>query len=112
MRDAICNFIDRATPFKACCEADDGVAAIEKAKTRAPALVILDLSMPRMNGVEAASVLRAMLPSTKIVGFTTFDEEHCRSLLATAFDMILSKLEGLAKLAEAINALLPARPNS
>ena len=108
MRGAICNFIDRATPFKACCEADDGVTAIEKAKERAPALVILDLSMPRMNGVEAASVLHGMLPNTKIVGFTTFDEEHCRSLLATtAFDMILSKHEGLAKLAEVISALLP-----
>ena len=108
MRGAICNFIDRATPFKACCEADDGVAAIEKAKERAPALVILDLSMPRMNGVEAASVLRGMLPGTKIVGFTTFDEEFRRSLLgATSFDMILSKHEGLAKLAEAIKALLP-----
>ena len=71
--------------------------------------MILDLNMPRMNGVEAASVLRGMLPGTKIVGFTTFGQEYCRSLLAaTAFDMILSKLEGLAKLAEAINALLPA----
>ena len=109
MRDAICHFIDRATPFKACCEAGDGVAAIEKAKDRAPALMILDLSMPRMNGVEAASILRGMWPGTKIVGFTTFDEEHCRSLLAaTAFDMILSKHEGLAKLAEVINALRPA----
>ena len=109
MRGTICNFIERATPYEACCEADDGVAAIEKAKERAPALVILDLSMPRMNGVEAASVLRAMLPSAKIVGFTTFDEEFRRSLLATsAFDMILSKHQGLAKLAEAINALLPA----
>jgi DNA-binding NarL/FixJ family response regulator len=108
VRGAICNFIDRATPFKACCEADDGVAAIEKAKERAPALVILDLSMPRMNGVEAASVLRGMLPGTKIVGFTTFDEEFRSSLLATnSFDMILSKHEGLAKLAEAINTLLP-----
>ena len=109
MRDAICQFIDRATPFKACCEAGDGIAAIEKAKERAPALVVLDLSMPRMNGVETASVLRAMLPATKIVGFTTFDEEFRTSLLATtAFDKILSKYEGLAKLAEAINALLPA----
>ena len=112
MRDAICHFIDRATPFKACCEAGDGVAAVEKAKERAPALVILDLSMPRMNGVEAASVLRGMLPGTKIVGFTSFDEEFRRSLLATtAFDMILSKHQGLAKLAEAINALLPALPS-
>jgi DNA-binding NarL/FixJ family response regulator len=110
VRGAICDFIDRATPLKACCEAGDGVAAIEKAKERAPALVIMDLSMPRMDGVEAASVLRGMLPGTKIVGFTTFDEEFRTSLLATtAFDMILSKHEGLAKLAEAINALLPAR---
>ena len=110
MSDAICHFIDRATPFKACCEAGDGIAAIEKAKERPPALVVLDLSMPGMNGVEAASVLRGMLPGTRIVGFTTFDQESCRSLLAaTSFDTILSKYEGLAKLAEAINALLPAR---
>ncbi len=109
MRGAICNFIDRATPFKACCQAEDGVAAIEKAKERTPALVILDLSMPRMDGVEAASVLRGILPGTKIVGFTTFGQEFCRSLLAaTAFDIILSKHEGLAKLGEAIKALLPA----
>ena len=109
MRGAICNFIDRTTLFKACCEAEDGVAAIEKAKDRTPALVILDLNMPRMNGVEAASVLRGMLPGTKIVGFTTFGQEECRDLLAaTAFDMILSKHAGFAKLGEAINALLPA----
>ena len=109
MRSAICDFIDRTTLFKACCEAEDGVAAIEKANQSRPALVILDLNMPRMNGVEAASVLRGMLPGTKIVGFTTFDEEFCRSLLAAgAFDMVLSKHAGLAKLGEAINALLPA----
>ena len=109
MRGAICHFIDRATPFKACCEAGDGLAAVEKAKERAPALVILDLSMPRMDGVETASVLRGILPGAKIVGFTTFDEDFRRSLLATAaFDMILSKHEGLAKLAEVISALLPA----
>ncbi len=109
VRDAICQFIDRATPFKACCEAGGGVAAIEKAKERAPSLVVLDLSMPGMNGIEAASVLRGMLPGTKIVGFTTFDEEFRGSLLAdTSFDMVLSKHAGLAKLAETINALLPA----
>jgi DNA-binding NarL/FixJ family response regulator len=89
--------------------AGDGLAAVEKAKERAPALVILDLSIPRMNGVETASVLRGMLPGTKIVGFTTFDEDFRRSLLATAaFDMILSKHEGLAKLAEVVSTLLPA----
>ena len=104
MRSAICNFIGRATPFKACCEAEDGVAAIEKAKERTPDLVILDLNMPRLNGVEAASIL----PGTKIVGFTSFDEKVRTSLLATsAFDKILSKYEGLAKLVEAIKNCCP-----
>jgi DNA-binding NarL/FixJ family response regulator len=112
VRDAICQFIDRATPFKACCEAGDGVAAIEKAKERAPALVILDVSMPKMDGAEAASVLRGMLPGMKIVGFTSFDEDFRRSLLETsAFDMILSKHEGLAKLAEVVITLLHAPYN-
>ena len=108
MRDAICNFIDRATAFKVCCEAGQGVAAIEKAGERAPALVILDLSIP-MDGVETASALRRMVPGTKIIGLAMFAGEFRRTQLAAAgFDMILSKYEGLTKLAEAINALLPA----
>ncbi len=109
MRDAICNFIDRATPFKACCEAGNGAAAIEKARERAPALVILDLSTPMLYGIETASALRRMVPSTKVIGLAMFAGEFRRTLIAAAgFDIILSKHEGLAKLAEAINALLPA----
>ena len=67
MRDAICYFIDRATPFKACCNAGQGVAAIGKARERAPALVILDLSLPMLDGVETASALGRMVPGAKII---------------------------------------------
>ena len=109
MRDAICHFIETATPFKACCEAGDGAAAIKKARERTPALVILDLSMPMLYGVETASALRSMVPGTKIIGLAMFAGEFRRTQLAAAgFDLILSKHEGLAKLAKAINALLPA----
>ena len=111
MRGAICNFIDRATPFKACCEADNGVAAIEKARERAPALVIVDLNMPMLHGVETASALRRIVPGTKIIGLAMLAGEFRRTLIAAAgFDMILSKHEGLSKLGEAINTLLPAPP--
>ena len=107
VRGAICDFIDRATPFKACCGAGNGVAAIKKARERAPALVILDLSMPMLYGVETASALRQMVPGTKIIGLAMFAGEFRKTLIAAAgFDMILSKHEGLAKLAEAIRALL------
>ena len=113
MRGAICDFIERATPFKACCEAGNGTAAIEKAKERAPALVILDLSMPMLHGVETASALRGMVPSAKIIGLSMFAGEFRKSLLAASgFDMILSKHQGLAKLGEAISALLPPSPTT
>ena len=108
MRGAICNFINRATPFKACCEAGNGEAAVAKARERAPDLVILDLSMPMLYGVETASALHSMVPSAKIIGLAMFAGEYRRTQLAAAgFHMIVSKNEGLAKLAEAIKVLLP-----
>jgi len=108
VRGAICNFIDRATPFKACCEAGDGEAAVAKARKRTPDLVILDLSMPMLYGVETASALHSMVPSAKIIGLAMFAGEYRRTELAAAgFHSIVSKKEGLAELAEAIKVLLP-----
>src|SRR6266851_92403 len=104
----MCHFINGATSFKACCEAGQGAAAIDKARERAPALVILDLSNP-MDGVETAFSLRRMVPDTKIIGLAMFEAEFRKTQIAAAgFDMILSKHAGLAKLAEAIMALFPA----
>jgi DNA-binding NarL/FixJ family response regulator len=109
VRDAICHFVTRDTPFKNCYEAGQGVPAIETAREHPPALVILELSLPMLDGVETASALRRMLPGTKIIGLSMFDGEFRKTQIAAAgFDMILSKHEGLAKLAEAINALLPS----
>jgi DNA-binding NarL/FixJ family response regulator len=109
VRDAICHFITRDTPFKNCYEAGQGVSAIETAREHPPALVILDLSFPMLDCVETASALRRMLPCAKIIGLSVFDGEFRKAEIAVAgFDMILSKHQGLAKLAEAIKVLLPS----
>ena len=110
MRGAICHFVEKATSFKACCEAGHGFAAVDKAIERAPGLIILDLSMPMLDGVETASALRRIIPSVKIIGLAKFPVGEFRSTLITSagFDMMVSKHEGIEKLAEAINALLPA----
>ena len=55
-------------------EAVDGLDAIEKAEVLNPHLVVLDLSMPRLNGLAAAGKLKAMKPSIKIILFTMFAE--------------------------------------
>ncbi|MFZ0584577.1 MAG: response regulator [Candidatus Acidiferrales bacterium] len=53
--------------FEVCGEAIDGVDGLEKATELEPALILLDLRMPRMNGVEAAAVLRGRMPNVRIV---------------------------------------------
>ena len=53
-----------------CGEAENGKQAIEKVKQLQPDLVLLDINMPVMNGVQAAYEIRQIAPSTKILFFT------------------------------------------
>lgn len=50
----------------------DGYDAIQKAQELKPDLIILDMSMPRLNGIEAAPILKKMLPETPIVLLTSY----------------------------------------
>jgi DNA-binding NarL/FixJ family response regulator len=68
--------------FTVCGEAVHGVDAIEKAQQLSPDLIILDLAMPEMNGLEAASALRFILPEVPIFLLTV---HYNRELELTAF---------------------------
>ena len=57
-----------------CGEAADGMEAIDAAIDLKPDLIVLDLCMPRMNGLEAAAALHLLLPSTPIVLFTLHED--------------------------------------
>ena len=56
-----------------CAEAENGKQAIDKVKELHPDLVLLDINMPVMNGVQAAYEIRQIAPSTKIIFFTIHD---------------------------------------
>ena len=83
VRREICRILLRETECEVCGEAEHGLDAIEKAQQLHPSLIILDLSMPVMNGIDAARVLRLRMPTVPIIVFTsyisTFLEEELRS---------------------------------
>jgi len=56
-----------ASGFAICGEAFDGLNAVEQASQLRPDLIILDLSMPRMNGLDAARELRSLCPNVPIL---------------------------------------------
>ncbi len=56
-------------------EADDGMAAVERAEATVPDVVLMDVRMPRCGGIEACQAIRERVPSARIVMLTMSDEE-------------------------------------
>jgi two-component system nitrate/nitrite response regulator NarL len=106
-------FVESQTPFKVCGEADNGTAAIQKARLLQPDLVLLDLSMPVMTGAEAAVILKRTVPQMKIILFSMHLDDVSKSLgTAIGVDLMLSKSNSIHKLADHLHALLtPDSPN-
>lgn len=111
IRFLIRSLIERAG-FTVCAETEDGKQAIEQAQKTNPDLILLDLSMPRMNGAEAAFILKQLMPRVPIILFT-LHEPTIDNLLATTstVDMVIAKTDGLAHLLESICDLLGLKPS-
>jgi len=88
-------------------EAIDGIDAVEKAKKTKPDLILLDLAMPRLNGAEAAAVLKNAMPETPVILFTLNTDLYADALSAALDVDFISKVDGIPKLLERVDALLP-----
>ena len=66
-RHAACELFGRLPDFEVCGEGGNGQEAIAKAKELHPDLIVLDISMPLMNGLEAARILRQIMPDMPII---------------------------------------------
>jgi two-component system, NarL family, nitrate/nitrite response regulator NarL len=73
VRRTVRSWFDSHPKFHVVGEAEHGREAVEKAPKLRPDLVILDLSMPVMNGLEAAPLLIQILPKVWLILFTSYD---------------------------------------
>ena len=73
VRKAVRPLFDSHPKFVVCGEAEHGRDAIEKAPSLRPDLIVLDMSMPVMNGLEAAPLLIKILPNVWLILLTTHD---------------------------------------
>jgi DNA-binding NarL/FixJ family response regulator len=73
IRESLGNLL-RDEGFAVVGEAADGVAAVAAAEQLRPDVVLMDLRMPRLNGIQAAERIRAQLPGTAVVIFTAYDD--------------------------------------
>ena len=107
VRKVIREFFEALTDWKIAGEAGDGTEAIHKAMELQPDLILLDFSMPNMNGIETASELKKALPDVHIVMFTMYSDALGSTLTsATGVDFVVPKAQGLADLAKAVQHLL------
>lgn len=107
VRKLIREHLELRQDLEVCGETADGLETVDAVQSLRPDLVILDVLMPRLNGIEVASVLKKNLPTTKTILFTMYGDHVGKYLASTVgVDIILPKAEGLSSLGGAIDSLL------
>ncbi|HEX4759198.1 MAG TPA: response regulator transcription factor [Thermoleophilaceae bacterium] len=76
VRAGIKMLIDRQDGMHVVAEAEDGIQAVEAAQAAKPDVAILDVSMPRMTGLQAAREIRARAPGTSVLLLSMHDDER------------------------------------
>jgi two-component system, chemotaxis family, chemotaxis protein CheY len=110
VRDVIRTFLEN-TGFEVCGQASDGAEAIEKATKLRPNLIVLDLSMPGMNGAEAAAALQELMPEVPVVVLTMYGDILGHSMASgLGVKAVVAKADGMIKLVECVQRLLPLDP--
>lgn len=96
MRDGLKTILDLEENIEVVALAKDGVEALSLFKQTMPQVVLMDIRMPNMNGVECTKLIKELSPDTIVLILTTFDDEEyiIEALTSGATGYILKDIEG------------------
>jgi len=107
IREGLCEILQREGDFDVCGTAANGKEAIEKAQQLHPDAIVLDLSMPGMNGLEAAGVLKKLMPSVVLIIYSVYQSEVVeQQARLVGISAVVSKSERVSALIYKIRDLL------
>lgn len=107
VRQALCELFNREADFDVCGEAENGQDAITKAQQLRPDLIVLDLSMPVMNGFAAARILKQQMPTVLLIMYSAFGDKVAeRQARLIGISEVVSKSEHASVLIHKARGLL------
>jgi NarL family two-component system response regulator LiaR len=107
IRRTLRSLLEEQRDWVICGEAENSSDAIDEAQTLHPDLVVMDLVMPVMNGIDATRALKAVMPQVPIVRYTTFADSPMKNLaLEAGVHDLIDKCENSFTLVRSIRNLL------
>ena len=106
IRSGIATLLQSIKEFSIVGEAEDGEDAVQKTSELRPTVVVIDLSMPKLSGIEATRIIKKRYPETNVLVLTMHEnEEYVYQILKSGASGYVLKSAGKDELAEAIRAV-------
>ncbi len=110
VRRLVCELFAREPDFRVCGEAENGRDAVAKAQELKPDLIVTDLSMPVMNGLEETSALKALMPKVPVILYSAHIDSFVeKEALTVGAATVVAKTDVVGQLLPRARALVEKR---